>query len=296
MAATGSDGDDMAKRLHLYKYDKDVYRSAIRGEQIPHALGMPLVRLCIVRGIRYNDGYGEDLRGVLPEFTRALNARSIMSNRIPEMKTDDQIPYCIWYPESASETTLRELAHRYPAMLYHVGRACAVAGYFDLYKELDILPDVHIAEEARECGNMDIYDHIVSQPLRYDMMNDYTRTIATQSKPGAYLNGDTAVRHSLDIKQHFGVADEPEPEEIDENGDMYWDPCFRAEGYRTNMYDITEDMNIKEDMRTWVDPDPSPPTSSVVLDLLSTPLPFDLPTMDKDLLILMAAYYGDIDR
>jgi hypothetical protein len=33
-------------------------------------------------------------------------------------------------------------------MRYQVGRACAAAGYFDLYKELDLLPDVSIAEEA----------------------------------------------------------------------------------------------------------------------------------------------------
>jgi hypothetical protein len=33
-----------------------------------------------------------------------------------------------------------------------------------------------------------------------------------------------------------------------------------------------------------------------MLDLLSSPLPVDLPAINKDLLILMAAYYGDIDR
>jgi hypothetical protein len=31
-----------------------------------------------------------------------------------------------------------------------VGRACAVAGYADLYGELGLLPDVSIADEARE--------------------------------------------------------------------------------------------------------------------------------------------------
>ncbi|GAB7356618.1 hypothetical protein MBLNU459_g7340t1 [Dothideomycetes sp. NU459] len=287
--------DDMAQRLRLYKYNKDTCRSAIRGEQVPYELGLPLIRRCLIRGIRYCDGFGEELRGVLPEFTRALNARSIMSNCIPEMHSNSEIPYCIWHPQSASEATLRELARRYPQMLYHVGRACAVAGHVSLYKDLDILPDVHIAEEARECGSIDIYNHIMSQPVRYDMMNDYLRTVAVVPSPGACLNGDTAVCRSLDIKQQFTSAEEPES--FDENGDpLYlWGP-YISEGFKKNTFDITEDMNIEEMSRSRVERPPPAPTSPLILDLLSAPLPSDLPTVDKDLLILMAAYYGNIER
>lgn len=35
-------------------------------------------------------------------------------------------------------------------MCYHVGRAYAIGGYLALYRELDLLPDVSIAEEARD--------------------------------------------------------------------------------------------------------------------------------------------------
>jgi hypothetical protein len=41
---------------------------------------------------------------------------------------------------------------------------------------------------------------------------------------------------------------------------------------------------------------PAATISPLMLDLLSSPLPFDLPAVNKDLLILMAAYYGNIDR
>lgn len=41
---------------------------------------------------------------------------------------------------------------------------------------------------------------------------------------------------------------------------------------------------------------PATTISPLALELLASPLPFDLPAVDKDLLILMAAYYGDIDR
>ncbi|KAL6230845.1 hypothetical protein BDW75DRAFT_244474 [Aspergillus navahoensis] len=59
----------------------------------------------------------------------------------------------------------------------------------------------------------------------------------------------------------------------------------------THYFDITEDMSI--------DTDTTPARESSSEDatlLLYSPLPADLPTVDKDLLILMAAYYGDIDR
>lgn len=67
-------------------------------------------------------------------------------------------------------------------------------------------------------------------------------------------------------------------------------------GFEANTFDITEDMNIDGMSDTGVACEPAKPTSPVVLGLLTAPLPFDIPTIDKDLLILMAAYYGDVDK
>lgn len=75
-----------------------------------------------------------------------------MSNEVPDRATNNVKPYCIWYPDLASEDTYRRLAKRCPDMIYAVGRACAVAGYDKLYHDLDILPEVSIAEEARDNG------------------------------------------------------------------------------------------------------------------------------------------------
>lgn len=93
----------------------------IRGEKIPHALGQPLHILCIIRGIHYHPGFGRELRGALPIFTRAMNARSIMSNIILDFDSPDEVPYCIWHPVTALEETYRELARRWPHMAYKVG-------------------------------------------------------------------------------------------------------------------------------------------------------------------------------
>lgn len=41
-----------------------------------------------------------------------------MSNFIPAMTEETDFPYCIWYPEVATEATYRELVQRFPSMAY----------------------------------------------------------------------------------------------------------------------------------------------------------------------------------
>lgn len=159
--------DDIKSRLRLFTFSEAACRAAVLGQSIPRALGLPVTRLCIIRGIRYNHNFGEELRGILPEFTRVLNARNIMSDNVPLMTEEVEFPYCIWHPQAATEATNRELVRRSPNMAYLVGRACAVAGYFDLYKGLAFPPEVHIAEEARDAGILVVFDDIMAKPIRY---------------------------------------------------------------------------------------------------------------------------------
>jgi hypothetical protein len=74
--------------------------------------------------------------GVAPKFTCVLSMRASMSGRILVIKDPSEIPYCIWHSENPFQTILRELKKHYPKMMYHAARACAVAGYSDLYSEL----------------------------------------------------------------------------------------------------------------------------------------------------------------
>ncbi|KAF6827577.1 hypothetical protein CMUS01_08945 [Colletotrichum musicola] len=192
-------------------------------------------------------------------FVRARNARLIMSNSIPDMADDNHKPYCIWYPDLASEDTYRELARLYPDMRYHVGRACAAAGYTSLYKELDILPEVSIAEEARDNkqSGAPIFEHIVGQPVRYRVLNDYLRTADLKNpEAGVHLNGDTAVTplcHYFDIQEDGRVGEPGDP----------------------SIHQTLEDEHVS---------------------LFYSPLPKDLPTTNKDFLIIMAAWEGNIER
>ncbi|GJC85662.1 hypothetical protein ColLi_08500 [Colletotrichum liriopes] len=274
---------------------RDVQRqlvAAFDGKMVPENLHST-AEYCIVHGIRHHEGFArspavtklcssEKGSGL---YARARNARLIMSNTVPEMPSDAVKPYCIWYPGLATEETYRELASRYPDMRYHVGRACAVAGYDNLYNELNLLPDVSIAEEARDNGHTAIFQAIVSQNMRYAVMDDYTRTVNLKSpRAGAYLNGDTAVRSTLPVINVEHPAD---------NGSHYYLDTRQVHHRDDHYFDIQEDAHIST--TGFLNSDVMRLESKFV-DLVWKPLSQDLPTMKKDVLIVAAAWDGNMDR
>lgn len=139
-----------------------------------------------------------------PEYARARNARLLMSNIIPEFSPDstELVTYCIWFSEVPNEETCRQVARKYPFLRYHVGRVCAVAGYTDVFQELDLLPDTTIAHEALDSGekSLDIHKLIVSQPVRYSVMDDHTLSIRLDNpRAGSYMDGDACVASTLGV-------------------------------------------------------------------------------------------------
>jgi hypothetical protein len=253
--------------------------AAIRGERVPSDLSTDVMRASLVRGIRLHYAFAtsnrmSELAASDAQFTRARNARLIMSNEVPAVMAPSEQPYCIWYPDFATEETYRSLAQRHPQMRYQVGRACAAAGYHALYRELDLLPDVSIAEEARESGTEGgrlIYESIMRQPCRHAVMDDYSLRIETENpRSPVFLNGDTEVRWRLEYR--VGAPSRPD----------YRKPC------------IEEDMHCHDERTRW-----SAEHNNLTRDeakLLYTPLPRDLPTVKKRLLIQMAAFEGNVDR
>ncbi|UQC83948.1 uncharacterized protein CLUP02_09444 [Colletotrichum lupini] len=184
---------------------------------------------------------------IFDRYAGARNARLIMSNMIPDMAYQAVVPYCIWHPDVATEETYRKLYYRYPEMRYHIGRACAVAGYGELYNALDLLPDVSIAEEARDNGKLDIFEHIMSQAELISMgipLFDSPWKFIDQKWPSHYFN----------IQEDSNISGCPSP-----------GPCFfKLQGE--------------------------------YIALLHTPLPEDLSPINKDILILTAAWDGNIER
>ena len=91
---------------------------------------------------------------------------------------------------------------------------CAAAGFTDLYKELDLLPEVSIAEEAcnaAECAectegdevaevaeDAEIYQIIMSAPQRWAVMDDFTRAVNTECPQApAFITGNMKPRRAL---------------------------------------------------------------------------------------------------
>ena len=264
--------------------------AAMRGDFVPSDLGTKTARACVVRGIRSHIEFATSpvvvelcLEGIsfIAEFARARNARLIMSNEIPESMPFVAQPYCIWHPSLATEETYRQLSRIYPSMRYQVGRACAAAGYDTLYAELELLPDVSIAEEARESvtggiGSSTIFRQIMQSSIRYSIMNDYKRSIHFDAPKGpAFLNGDTQVLWQLGIRNV-----------------LYEHKIGTSE--RQPVLDIGEDCNLSLD-GVWATDDQEHLTQFET-QLLYFPLPYDLPTVRKDLLIQMAAWDGNVDR
>jgi hypothetical protein len=229
-----------------------------------------------------------------------------MSDIIPDIEEADHFPYCIWYPDVAKEETYRQLATKYPNMKYSVGRACAVAGYVDLWRELDLLPDVSIAEEARDniwmsAGSKVIFEDIMIQGVLYNVMNDYTLSISEKPSTGR-LNCDTCVRSEL-RKVHSYTRNKFERTEHDlvdyqlqDRGKMEYNPAWPSE---VEVYwNITEDWCISdhqyEEEKEKVsnrrlalpirsaEPRYRPePEVDERIALLYSPLPIDLPNINK---------------
>lgn len=260
--------------------------AALRGEKLPDAetLERGWENHAVIHGIRHSLSFAQSPEVIAvcqqPEhaaFARARHARLIMSNIVPDIPDDaTQFPYCIWHPDVASEETYREVASRYPRLKYNVARACAVAGYAGLYKELDVLPEVAVAEEAQASkhGN-EIFTHIMAQPMRYAIMNDYENSFYEPPRPGSCLNADTAIVPTLRFRSE-------NPNDVPEAWPSYWD--------------IEEDQRIDEEQYGQFGEDAWGIVTARELELLGKPLPPDLPTVNKDVLILMAAYEGNMDR
>ncbi|KAJ5219932.1 hypothetical protein N7468_009136 [Penicillium chermesinum] len=266
------------------EYDMEQCVAAMKGKEIPNDLSSFWHRRAVIRGIRDSLEFAQSPAVIelcarddshAHQFARARNARLIMSDIIPDMDDSATQPYCIWYPELASIKTYREIACRFPSMRYQVGRACAAASYTDLYRELDLLPDVSIAEEAREVDtNAEIYKMIKSASQRYAVMDDFTRSVNLESpQTPAFLNGNMKPRWALEQR---ACPPKNIPDTTADDIDLEEDGFIGL-----------EDVNLK-DCDAFIGPGDS--------GQLWMPLPPDLPVLEKRLQTQMAAWDGNIDR
>ncbi|KAL4797272.1 hypothetical protein BDV19DRAFT_387446 [Aspergillus venezuelensis] len=129
-------------------------------------------------------------------------------------------------------------------------------------------------------GSQEIYDLILSQPVKFEIMNDYTRTVDIVGRRIAFLNGDTAVYPSLTARTKYYGPREPIFQA------MPWNAFCQELPY----FNITEDRGIDDHDSK------APEAPEFYLPWVHNPLPSDLPLINKDKLIQVAAYNGEIDR
>lgn len=139
------------------------------------------------------------------------------------------------------------------------------------------------------------YDAIMRAEVKYNAVDNYTRE-AISPTPGN-LNGHTIIQPYLDIRF-----------ELNYKWTLYMNykwtlyTSIHWEMLPASFY-LVEDGRLDEksnpEERTewpFVTKMPFPVSDIENLPLLYNPLPKDLPTLHKDLLILTAAFCGDIDR
>jgi len=262
-------------KLRVTRYNKDDCNAAIHGQKIPGALGLRVHRHCVIRGIRHHDGFAHELRGIAPEFTRALKR----SCNHPRGGPRHQKPL---------RDTLLHLASRRSALgdparigealsKYDLSRgSCLCRGrIFDIYLELQVLSEVYVAAEARDAslarenkGSEAIFENIMSNHVKFETVNDYDRFVNIKMPRPASLNRDA--EDLLNVVDH-----------------IKW---HREDCNTYRHFKITEDVGIDDHNRG------APAPLASFWPRLYSPLPMDLPPINKDNLNSSAAYLGDVGR
>lgn len=137
---------------------------------------------CINHGIMESLDFAKWCKQNIPKKEKSIHAKIsekfIMNNMLDYVL--DNI-YCIWYPEIASEKTYEELYTKYPKFKYIIGRACIIAGYTNLYKKLDLLPDATIYYEIINSDKKDFVHLMENRDNFYAILNDSFRSYEDSS-------------------------------------------------------------------------------------------------------------------
>jgi hypothetical protein len=121
--------------------------------------GVYVEMLCCVRGIYHSTFFAvwwsnqPGPKG--PNIEKAINARFIMNNVLSRAPfRAGCVPYLIWWPKVAQESTYRHLAKLQPEMIPQIVRACIYAGYQTLFDELlsKVTIDTILTRDAESQG------------------------------------------------------------------------------------------------------------------------------------------------
>ena len=192
----GKMSPDLNNRL-IQKYaacsgNLDLYKKVCSNWEIDGNEELP----CILRGIYKNLSFAYWCKdNIEKEFIQeAVSSKLIMNDDLSFVRGDI---YCIWYPQIASEETYEKLVKMREDLKYGVARACAIAGYTDLYRSLNVLPEIHVLHEALEAENCDIVKNILSDGRLYSAMDDDYGMYLDEPVPTRFIRGVTCTRSQM---------------------------------------------------------------------------------------------------
>lgn len=147
--------------------------------------------LCIAEGCHENFEFARwcfnNIPATYQKIHKAISECFIKNNDFGYVRDDI---YCIWCPRPPTEETLRQLYRLKPSLKYLIARACAVGDYVDLYKQLNVLPEVHVISEMVEYLSTEMMNFVVGKPI-CTCMCDITQTL--YEKPLMNVQNQTIV-------------------------------------------------------------------------------------------------------
>lgn len=245
----------------------------IHSNALPGSPGLEVVQRYVFHETRCHVNFARELRGLSGRLTWSPNTLNIMSNRIPDMRalTTSRIAYRI----PASQATFQELLQRCSQMAYFVGRVCAIAGDTDMYRERDLHPEGYNAEESYDDGGLTVINALISQPIKYRVLNA-TKGLLIMELRVSWLSRLTHASGSCLIHSRASSVQ----------------PAAKFSTIRTlvSIYVSSILPGISVDAYICV---PWNVDQEIVLLLLYSPLPADLTTIQRDIIVSAAAYCGD---
>ncbi|KAJ3260350.1 hypothetical protein HK103_000985, partial [Boothiomyces macroporosus] len=196
--------------------------------------------LCMNRGIAFNTDFAywcyekfvksSDKNFSMLDLCSQDFIKSKISNRLIMCNDTSFIykNYCIWFPDIPSEETCRKLFKSNPEMNYLIARVCAIGNYIDLYKELNVLPEVSVMSEAVVSNSKDMVEYMKKTDKYYIILNDYTENYMKEEHIETVESGkfdpsndsDDALYFSLNHKCARGLYndyDDYDPYDISNN-------------------------------------------------------------------------------
>lgn len=170
----------LLKYYYAYMGNLDLYLKVYNKDNIDEK-----EMLCIAEGCHTDFEFAKwcysNISSTYNTIHKAISECFIKNNDLSYVRDDI---YCIWYPHSPSEETLRKLYQLKPLLKYLIARACVVGKYSSFYKELNVLPEIHIITEIIESGSTHFLTLSVNSRIHV-CMDDIYNTL--YEKPCTFL-------------------------------------------------------------------------------------------------------------